>query len=283
MQPEKQQKHPLLSWSPTTILSVDQWFQEWNEAKLAEYKRELIFMGFDVPGNPENRGKLIRYFFEVAEGHVNESGLLCSKNDPSQLEKPRFIQGFGQTEGSAGVRTAIARKAFEVLCNRFLKNEECGSLWKAFVTDEKIFSAILHFFRYEHGWRNRFANLKYFGVGTKGDRPTMIAADFLLKLVELTWPAEGKELPSWWEKEAIKMFEQYRLQQLNILYGLGRLDLLLKGKRYQQLDEHCLKALEEMALEKSETFGVKFETIRDAVMKGHQAACILCLIKVMLG
>lgn len=220
---------------------------------------------------------VIKFYFAVAEGHAGDSRILSAPTEHNSLQDTPFRE----MKITGGLSHVVARKAFEVICLRILKNTEKDEFrepsWAYLVNYEDMFNILLHFFRLKNdpSSRPRFVNLKYYGPGDRGySRHTLIAAAFLEELVNRTWPT-NERLPDSWDYDDVReRLRKSRQKMLEILYGLCRLDLLTP--RANQINGSHMNWLKGMALKESEC-----ATVEDAVYKMNQAARVWHILRVI--
>jgi len=262
--------HPLMHWVPESSVTPRQWLLEFATAKSVYHKLGLLQFGLDLKSGHGGYGDVIKTYFAVAEGHAGNVQICGYSPDSNDY---RQDMPFGEKR-MRDLHQVIARKAFEMICARILKNtvksESDVPSWAAFVQNEENLNMLLHFFRLKEdpSDRPRFVNLKYFGPQDGGhDHHTMIAVNFLKDLVNRTWPTND-HYPRQWDYEEIKqMFRSKRQKMIEILHGLFLLSLLWNRSRALQINGSHMKWLKDMALKES-----KCATVEEAVYKMNQAA-----------
>lgn len=261
--------HPLANWIPEGGWTPREWLLEFQTAKSIYHKLGLLQFGLDLKPGYGGYKDIVKMYFAVAEGHTGDvqiCGYSPGKNDFYRSDTP-----FGEKR-SRDLHQVVARKAFEMICNRILKNtekrESSTPSWADFVRHKENLDMVLHFFRLKDNPTDipRFVNLKYFGPRDGGhDNHTMTAVKFLQNLVERTWPVNDY-YPSIWDfKEIKEMFRNKRHKMIKILYGLYNLPVL--HKRALTVNGSSMKWLKDVALKES-----KCDTIEEAVYEMNQAA-----------
>jgi hypothetical protein len=104
---------------------------------------------------------------------------------------------------------------------------------------------VLWFFRLEG---NKLTNL-----GDKFDPHSMIARDFVFKFCESSWKYRAdNQYPGPRDHDVQRMFQAARLQLTQMLYGIGKISVLIKEYEYP-LDLRTLLWLKDVAMDDSET------------------------------
>lgn len=271
----EEKKHPLADWQPSCSVSADRWLEEFNNAQSVVHKLGLLQFGMDLEFRYGGWTDVVKSYFAVAEGHTGNLRILnSSPKDDYRRETPFGEKKLGE------MPYIVARKAFEVICLRLLKNTEKSEFgapsWASLASDEEMFNLILHFFRLKDltGDWPRFVNLKYFGRRDTGhDHHTLIAVNFLEELINVIWPI-NERCPSWWHEDTMWMFKQQRQKMIEIIYGLGRFPLLMK--RADQLNAGNMAWLKKMALEEGRT-----SRIEESAWRGSETARLWIVLNIL--
>lgn len=245
--------HPLLLGEISYIHKWKEWRKLWEATPLAEFRHSLLHFGFGVLTEyPEEWVERTCLYLEVADGH----------KDPWNFKKSEERDDYNfhtalsdQRMTLAGVRQTIARKAFTVVSQNFFKNSaklvhEKPS-WVDAVVIPEVLEKVLWFFRLSD--RGRISNL---GLEDGEDIYSKTARRFLLDLCEFSWRFDYfGNLGNYRIEEygrIREIFRSYRSRLIEVLYGLGRLDRLLRFGC--ELDELCLTKLEELATSRVVSF-----------------------------
>jgi len=286
--------HPLLEKKVDCIVNWTEWKQLWGAESRADILHSLLHVGFEVSaGSDENAIDRILLYLEIANGcfdyHTFEESGGPDHGRPFYSNLVRFGK---KIEGSQGLRRMLSQKAFQVLCQRLFKNtfEEQHRVpsWVWYISAPQIFSKLLWFFRLDRD--GRIFNLG----GLIGPRDISvnngeIAKQFVQEFCLFAWDCEKEIFYDQLSDETKNMFRQSRPSMIEILSGLGKLDLLFRDERYRTIDEECEKKLEYLALAfdfylpspKDGKFHRKPETLEEACYARSQAAQVLILLRVM--
>ena len=273
----REENHPLMAWQPSCIESMRQWFDEWERAKLAERKRELLFVGFEVETeSTEMRINRIKHYLAVADDHTGSAWTFHVA--PGDDEEHVKRTAFGRKKMHE-LRIIIAQKAFEMICLNFFKNKSQSSddrpSWTFLMSQEEVLKSVLYFFRLEKNNPRNFVNL-HLSSFEKSDHFTLIAVDFLRRFIISAWPANESDarVSAWWDADALDMFRRYYPKFVDILHGLGQSQLLFE--RHANIDKASLTRLKELALGRP-----MHRTIEEAIFSGSQAARTFLLLEVI--
>lgn len=270
------ESHPLMAWQPSCIGSIKQWFEEWENAVLAERKQELLFIGFDVSAeSTEARVSRLKHYLAVAEDHIGRTSIFSIA--PIDDHEYHCNTVFGRKKMHE-LRPIISQKAFEMLCLKFFKNETQSEherpSWGYLMSHEEVLKSVMYFFRLEKSNSRLFMNLRYSTL-RKNDHRTLIAVEFLREFISSAWPEDEDHarVSGWWDVDTLNMFRDYYPNFVDILYGLGWLNLLLE--RYSNVDKFSLARLKELAFA-----GSKHKTIEEAIFNGSYAANVFHLLEI---
>lgn len=270
-------QHPLACWIPECSITPMEWLMELQNEKSVYHKLSLLQFGLDLSPRYGEHKDVVKTYFAYAEGHTGNLIIpnIFLENDTYRRDTP-----FGEKK-LRHLHEVVARKAFEMICNRILKNtvksESSAPSWAAFVQNEENLNMLLHFFRLKNdpSDKPRFVNLKYFGSGNGGhDSHTMVAVKFLTDLVNWTWPKNDYYPSQWNYKEIKQMFRSKRQKMIEIMYGLFMLPRL--HKRALTVNGSSMKWLKEIALKES-----KCETVEEAIYQMNEAARVWHILSVI--
>ncbi len=226
-----------------SIVNWNHWKKLWDETSVFEFRHSLLHFGFKVKCDTQwQYDERIIFYLEIADG-FNESFEFYREN-PS-LQK-------------------LARKAFEVLCQTFFKQEENGHDSNLFqrLEEQTVSGKLLWFFR-----SNKYGGLHNFWRAPKSDHHAQTAKEFALELCEFI--LENKQ----------EVIRKNQHAVIDLLAGLGKLDIL-RNKKYDLVDDACLAKLEAMSIGYDCHYGVgsyKAKTVEEAAAFGCIAAQVLLI------
>jgi len=270
--------HPLMAKEIRWISDWSKWKKYWEKESQAEILHSLLHFGFDVDArNTEEAIERICLYLDIADG--------CFCLDTFYVNFREDHSGPRWVDHSKGVRRALSEKAFQTLCQKFFKDSRREGYsdvpsWVPYAAVSEIFSKLLRFFRVDK--RGNISNLR--GEGHNVEIARTFAAEFCF----LAWKCD--DYPPYYQAlsdEVAETFRQAKPQMLEIMWGLGKLDFLLKSERYRTLDEKCEQKLEELALSLDGNFpdGGRFfrkpKTVDEACYANSQAARVLILLRIM--
>lgn len=289
----------LLSRAP--IYNWHEWLVRMNAAKTASEVLGLLHCGFDVSmssryGEPEyDVSDRLAYYLRFANGWDNY-GLLQTPEERSRVcsDSPE-----------AKARQQFARKAFDVVCQRFFKESEKNSVsdredtwWVKLILSEKVLAALQSFFRVEKKYpqphMSEYDDVVVHNLPEKPfqrDFPHLekLAVNFLLQLNEALW--RWKESDLFWLSEKDKpaqkkhdakvraLIDAARLWMIEVLCALPELNAL-REHMLELSDAHITK-LTKIALRGRKFFepglpdGMKATTLEEALYLGSREALFL--------
>lgn len=283
---EAEAQHPLANWKPKCSFTVKQWMEEFVNAESIYHKLGLLQYGLDIETRFGGWDDIRKFYFAVAEGHTGDFQISSFSGEHKSLQETPFEKLKGVHGGFPNV---VARKAFEVVCLRLLKNMEKGEFdqpsWSGLVIYEDMFDALLHFFRLKSvpADRPRFVNLKYYGP--KGDdrnwygNHTLTAVGFLHQLLNIAWPPNKNRYLDSWHEETVELFKEKRQKMIELMYGLNRIDLLVS--RVGDITVEQMKWLKKLAMEKNN--GESYSSIEEAAYFGSEAARTWITLNILLN
>lgn len=295
--PEEPAVHDLFSRDVRPPYNWHEWLTRWNVAKTTPEVLGLLHCGFDVNmgrhyGEPEYSVEdRLAFYLRIANGW-HDSELLRT---PEERKSNDY--------GSAEARKPFARKAFDIVCQRFFKQSEKYSVneknwWVDWILSEKVLTALQNFFRVEKKYLH-VPDSDNVVVRNLPERPFQsdfphqekLAVNFLLQLNEALWQWEEKDY--FWLGEKYKLAQQEhdakirtcidaaRLWMIEVLCELEELNAL--RKHMLELSDAHIKKLTEIALRGKEFFehesglsnGMKATTLEEALYLGSPEALLL--------
>lgn len=280
-------KHPLEGKEVTYIQSWEQWKKRWEGESSTEILHSLLHFGFSVSANWKDAVERLCLYLEIADNGDERSSVFSSKDD-WQFQTYR---AFGsEVNTKAGLREVLAKKSFQMLCQNFFKNtaEQNYHLpsWVGMITIPQVLDKVFWFFRL-----NYLGDILNIHLLRDGDHQKKVAEDFVHELCLFIWDCGNygtypgcRELT----EEVRTAFRKARPDVITLLAGLGELNLLLKGDRYEEMDNVCLKKIESLAfgyelwLPDANEFR-KPQTIEEACLGKSQAARVLLVLRTLLA
>lgn len=281
--------HPLMEKEISFIKSWREWKELWGKTTQADILHSLLHFGFAVQvDDKEEWIDRILLYLNIADDHESY-GFVKGPIQEDRIHQ-QILVGGEKIESFSQLRLVLSHKAFQMLCQNFLKDTkderyEHVPSWVATIADLRVLEKILWFFRLDNA--GSFINLKLY---RSENHHSAIAKEFIQKLCEFTWTCENSGL---WGREGIceetkEILRKNRPNIITLLCGLDRLDILLDIKRYT-LDQCCWQRLEELALGfelylprhdswMDETR--KPRTLEEACYGGSQAAQVLLTLRV---
>ena len=270
--------HPLLRKRFGMLRHWCRWKKAWDQAEHAEQMMGLLHVAFDMEshasGDAEER---FLFLLDVADGYA----------DYDWLKKPEDYPTFGCSYGrleptgligeAYQMRSTVARKAMQVLCDRALSFERVKgtqSTW-LFLRPE-VFGKLLWFLD-DGDRRERGYNLS----DRDHDRLDRAIGKFALELIGNAWPlrhdAFGAETLH--ELDRVSgMFQAARPRFVRMLFRMHALDRLVsRDKRWLDMGEAELRVLRDVARLRSHVSArtSEYESLDEALSDGAQAAQVL--------
>jgi len=313
---ETQQIHTLLSRPIEPLCSWGKFLERWQAATSLEEMLGLLHSGFDVPITPrrdeycpdekiDNTDKVL-FYLAIADGWA-DNDLLRLPDDGEKC----FVMGYHkncnpQRKDLSMVRQIVAKKAFDILCSKYLSMElrdrywngsiRFVKLWSQEVTSVRLFPEIQNFFRmYERYSHLCIRNIPIYDDVQPSHNEEQ-AQTFLLNLAEFVWGWEEysgnffnekeREASQRANKEMQNRLDAAKSWLVEILTridgGFGFLE-----KHLLNLDEACINKLTEISFRyklgsndriNGQTLVLEsrpVETIEEAFLVGSQTAQLL--------
>ncbi len=219
-------RNPLLDSVPLVISSFDEWRTRWNGTDyLAERLGLLYYLTLEKKLLTE---EAISFLLDLADGHNSSLNFAV----------------LGERHDHSLKRAKIARKAFEVLCLTFFKEDlDHRVYWFRMLSEEALFQKVLWFLRLDD--RYRLYNDPH--KSTESTHHDEVFRSFLETFAPLGWSSYYHDVR--FDKSTIARLTAARPQFIEILYYLGKLHCL----NGQELDEASLQRLTEIALSENLT------------------------------
>lgn len=283
-------KHPLVGKEVTHIQSWGQWKERWEKESCTEILHSLLHFGFGVSADWNEAIERLCLYLEIADNGDERSSVFSSKDD-WQFQTYR---AFGsEVNTKAGLREVLAKKAFQMLCQNFFKNTEKSEYhwklpsWARIVIVPQVLTKLFWFFQLDY--QGDTLNLHRI---TESEHHKQIVRDFVHDFCLFVWECGDSAYHNYQEitEEVRTAFRQARPDIITLLAGLGELDLLLKGDRYEEIDKACLKKLKNLAFgyelwlpDVNDFHGNrrKPRTIEEACLGKSQAARVLLVLQTL--
>jgi hypothetical protein len=272
-----------------------EWKDRWRATDDPDYLHTLLFNGFDQ-GIVQQTDSDEQHFFylSAAEGYLS----VRFDHVQGEGEMSGVISStiFGHVRYYGEVREKLARKAFQVFCNKVLRDthdpkQNSKPSWVYLLEKPAILAAILHFFRLEpdQDWP-RFVNLDYnLDPPTPARDPeTQTAVDFLWGFANLAFL--GRMPKGYRTRYGNDVFyDEWRLavpfqsRLVPILNGLGRINLLSHSRAkigwgaFIALEEVAMRELVKMPWQPDHGHTNRPRNLVEAVVGGSAAAQVLDL------
>ncbi len=253
------------------IRNWHEWLTHWQVAETLEEILGLLHVGFNVPLEAFNWrekkydeiNRLISYF-TIADGWSDYFLFENSEDGDKTYWVYSKKRGILMEQKLCKLRQELAAKAFSMLCLNFfnldlyLKDSQrkFKPEWREVVASERLFPVIQNFFQVqEEKFFPKKMIIRNLTVNGKKSHHERMAIKFLINLANFAWKWEeetwlcpyGKEEELEKEREVFcSRLDSAKPWLIEVLSFLGRLDVLEKW--ILELDESCLKKLEEIAL-----------------------------------
>jgi len=269
------------------IREWSEWEELWGRAFPAEFLHSLLHFGFEIDCDYDEAVKRICLYLKIAD--ESSDSYFFSDNPGVKDRYYSNLSRFGRKmDGSGDLRKELSRKAFQMLSQGFFKDtteksvfSSCPS-WGRFIINPQVFSKLLWFFRLSEGGKT--LNLYH-----AGGHNAEIANEFAKRFSLLPWGCDELSYLESLEGKTKDMFRQAKASMIEILFGLKKLDFLIKEDRYARIDKKCMNKLKDLALGFKITMpnqgrGTSFrkpKTIEEACFGGSQAAQVFLILQVM--
>jgi len=276
--------HPLASEGIIPIASWIEFVAIWNDTPLAEFRHSLLHFGFNIQiSNSEEWRNRILFYMKYADGYEDFNENFYFQERGTSTYVPNY-SSFGERLGIEDVRKQVARKAFDVLCERIFKDRREDKFrlqsWFETVSDPVIFEAVLNFFNpTEDGTPRNFPR-------NERDHKREIVRTFLFEFISIGW--RGVHSDHEVSKEILTRFKAARPRFVEILCALRRPDYLLDVTsgfhRVEPVDAESLAKLHEIAMNQKvpipfERENRKPKTIEEAAASGSKSAIVYMVLK----
>lgn len=292
---------PLIKVKIRPIHNWYEWLELWQLAtnhECLEWLESLLHTGFngnvsfdkaDYYEKPYDHIDRLIAYFTIADGWPKHYQFENSDGNDNSYFTGYDKSGNSVRKSTSELRQQVARKAFDMLCLNFFKEEEYryeeseSNFWWKVVLSEKLFPVIQNFFKIEKGrYNDRIEIRNLYHQTDKLSHNEQLAVDFLLKLANIIWGWKELETESWWKEDRKKAIEKYNMEKrtymdaakpwmIEILVQLDKLDILRKWMF--KLDQPCLDKLREIAL-RSELDDFAHHVAKDRPVKTLEEACL---------
>jgi len=267
-------------------------WSDWKELLGKEFPVELIHsllhFGFEIDCSWDEAIDRLCLYLKIADRHSDF--FFFDDHGPGEFSfLPR--RRFGQDISNYGhLRTALSQKAFQMLSQNFFKNtaeKYYIPSWVELATEPQALSELIWFFRLSQGL---FEERKTLNLYHDKGHNAEIAAEFAQEFSLLPWKCDELETFDRLSDKTKDMLRQAKPSMIEILLGLGKLDLLLREGRYERLDKECMSKLKDLALgfkldlpdpNSILSASRKPETIKEACLGRSQAAQVFLLLQIM--
>lgn len=276
--------HPLANKEISYFGTWQEWRKKWEATSDLAQLLGLLQFGFDtITEDTVDNEDRIRFYLDVADGHggIDNFGAY----DPS---RPDVQDQWFNAMTERKRKKVIAKKAFNVLCVRFFKNQNTKHghpSWAILIVRmPKIFSSLVWFFRCdENGIQTRVRNLDY-DAADEMDNNWKVAEQFAYDLCEFAYTFRFfGEYAGDNDRTIQKMFLDARPQLVQLLLGLRREDALLSNAFHA--GEIEMRELARIALateyERNHPYSKSrlCTTGEEAYFSGSRAAKVLLLLR----
>ena len=281
--------HVLTEKDVSCIASWKQWKERWEEESCVEILHSLLHFGFSVTvdGYDEDAERVCMYLNIADKG---DSFLrVFQRSDDKDLH---FYNTFGrEVRTTEDLRKVLSQKAFQMLCQNFFKNTSEKDYylpsWMPLAAHPQVFTKLFWFFRLNELWGMPNLHLRY-----SGNHNEEIAADFALNFCLSAWDCDEEYGNRYYKvsEEVRERLKQSQPDMITILFGLRKLDVLLRRDICENIDKECIKKLQELTLESELNLPDigscvgrrrKPQSIEEACLGRSQAAQVLIVLQVI--
>jgi len=281
--------NPLRAKKIDYIANWAEWKELWEKESRTDFLHSLLHFGFGIDGASfEEAIERICLYLDIADGCFDFHTFNTFEGiyGPVLSAPSRFSN---VTDAQArDLRRILSQKAFQMLCQNFFKNTTEKHhypypSWLRLAVVPQIFSKILWFFRLDEYGR-------IFNLSSATGHNVEVAEEFIRQFCLIAWECNEEEALRAGLSDSLKeIFRQARPSMIEILSGLGKLDLLLKDDRYRTIDKKCEAKLENLSLAfdrwlpnlDGSNSHRKPKTIEEACFGKSQAAQVLILLRIM--
>lgn len=234
--------HPLAGCYGNYAHTWQQWKEEWDHAQSYDHKHILIRRGFYMKASEDEFVERLLLYFRMAEGHLNGRGLEEKGDEwrnvlyPLESE-PRKLRGYGTRRDM--LRGLAHRAYLEIVYHFFASREDHFYYsdpyrypWLGWVKRPEVMDAVLNFFRLEDGeipnYDERTDSEKKSKRSLKDALTELCGSRWRLGLISIAHSWDGYPLAGNAERF------------LEVLFGLGRLDIFEKPMSDHSKCEHGL-------------------------------------------
>lgn len=255
---ETKEVHPLMQKNIIELKEPetnDDFFALWESPMTFSQRMGVLRFGLDVLS-----AKKVIFYLKLADGCTTPMNFTENGNIP---------QHTWERNVPWQMRQRLSLEAFKVLCQRFFPAREdgrrkfvCDTL-PEIVHDIEVMKTLLHFFRIQRNYTGTVTRVNLVTdsrsndiTQTLGDYPKK-ATEYALEIVEFIWhPVVTvpwlRDYKNEVSQELKKLFLPLRPQAIEVLYGLEKLEILLRKHSYDKpifdMDEASIEKLEELAL-----------------------------------
>jgi hypothetical protein len=285
-------EHPLMQREWTYIRDYGEWCALVDKAEYVEQLYGLLHIGFKVSASyDEARERIIRYL-EYADGHLG----VDTFQTPEERQRARYSGphstplGIGWPSGTLHV---VAQKAFKILCRDFFGNPERKDYqipgvnyrpsWDQEILYRPVLEKVLWFLRLDESpiRTRRLRNLKGYSDYERevGKHYLKVGENFAYDLAQYIFRRSDECSDAYRE-----LLNEFKPAAVDILYSLGKLDILLHDDYPSRMDQRCLLRMQELAMREQIYTGGDLravESLGEACLAESQAAKILLLLGIM--
>jgi hypothetical protein len=262
---QKREIRPILDWT--------EWKGRWSTAITYQEMLGLLHVGMLVPTTSHNDDSLLSdhldriiFYFKAAEGW-DDRWIHSSPLDRDRMYVVGYDDFYNAVQMSlSDMRQIVARKAFEILCQKFFKPElhdgkrGYEGVWGTLITGDHLFPVIQNFFRVANSRSGdvRIMNLPFPSSVTNGaTHNTEQSIHFLLRLADFMFNWTEKAVSTLFDAEHIRVQQEKDAKKravidaakpwmIEILLNLNRPDLL--KPHLERLNGQSLAKLREIAM-----------------------------------
>ncbi len=267
---------PLVSRDIRTIYNWAEWIRLWVSAETLEQMIGLLHIGFDVPirssyGEKEyTHADRVVFYLSTANGWAEHWLLHRPEDGDTNCLIGRDKHGNDVVKRPSEVRQIVARKAFDVLCQRFFKlqgesadpyrrkseeEDRWNSLLKEVITSQELYSAVSGFFYLEKEASSDYPCIRNLTLSREPSHGEVLARDFLVSLAGYIWDWKESEIHSYdSEKNKAEKEERNNLTRARVEgakpWAIDVLVILRELRRLYkyELDDACLGRIREIAM-----------------------------------
>lgn len=313
-QPETSPVHDLLSREIRPLRNWKEWLDRWQSAVSLQEMLGLLHGGFDVTTEKSsweepayNQLDRISFYLRLADGWIDSSRLRKPEDRGLRYDFRDKNAGSSSEKEPFELRMMVARKAFDMLCLHFFRQElpprpgdrEYESYWSSLTANGNLLPLLMKFFRVEPS-EIKECSIENLCIGLRdGSHNQKHAMTFLKNLATFLWHWEKPDLSFLFlrdeekktrERQASELegrIEEAKPWMIEVLVSLDEIDIL--SPIALSLDKKSLGKLREIALRQNLECAFypvekdrKVRSIEEACYAGSKAAWFLKMREICL-